>query len=489
MATRDELERTYQEALHRHQGGQLDAALERYDAFIAAEPNFPPAHNNRGQLLTALGRPALALSSLEAATRLNPGYAEAFNNLGAALRDLKRLDEALASLDRAIALKPDLAEAHSNRGSVLFDLGRAAEALASYERAIALKPALAAAHRNRGAALYRLNRPREAIDSYQQAIRIDPGDAEARYQQSLAMLLLGDFDAGWRAFEWRKRRPGRRAGTVPAGVEWREGADISGATVLVYAEEGFGDTIQSCGFIPMLRSRCAGVILQVQPELKSLLAASLTMATVLSAEEQPPAFDVHCAVMSLPLLLVVGPDGFSESPYLRADTERLSRWRTRLGPGEKPRVGVAWSGAAYHPDDRNRSIELERLRPLLSPKVDWVCLQNHVRPGDADGLQSLDHLAFHGEAVTDFSDTAALIELMNLVICVDTSVAHLAAAMGKPVWILLPFSPDWRWGLDRTDSPWRPSARLFRQPAPGDWESVLLTVRRELDEWLAGQPG
>jgi hypothetical protein len=428
--------------------------------------------------------------SLEAAIRLNPGYAEAFNNLGAALRDLKRLDEALASLDRAIALKPDLAEAHSNRGSVLFDLGRAAEALASYERALALQPGLADAHRNCGAALYRLNRPREAIDSYQYAIQIDPQDAEARYQQSLSMLLLGDFDAGWRAFEWRKQRPGRRGGTPAHGVAWLGERDISGATVLVYGEEGFGDTIQFCSFVPTLRLRCAGVILQVQPELKSLLAANLRMASVIGADERPSDFDVHCAVMSLPLALGVGPDAFAAGgPYLRADAERLARWQARLGHGKRPRVGVAWSGAAYHPDDRNRSIELERLQPLLSPQIDWVCLQDHVRPGDADRLQSLDHLAFHGEAVKDFSDTAALIELMDLVICVDTSVAHLAAAMGKPVWILLPFSPDWRWGLDRADSPWRPTARLFRQPAPGDWESVFSTVRRQLDDWLAAQPG
>jgi Tfp pilus assembly protein PilF len=490
MPSVSELQRTLEEALQSHRGGRLDAALEGYDAFIAAEPDFAPAHNNRGQLLTALGRPVEALASLEAAIRLNPDYAEAFNNLGNALRDLQRPDEALASYDRSIALRADFAEAHSNRGNALIDLGRPGEALAGYDRSIALKPGLADAHRNRGAALYKLNRPREAIDSYEQAIRIDPEDAEARYQQSLAMLLVGDFDAGWRAHEWRKRRKGQRARTFSRGVAWLGDRDISESTVLVYAEQGLGDTIQFCRFVSLLRSRCAGVILQVQPELKTLLSANLDTATVIGATEDPPAFDVHCALMSLPLALNVRPDAFSpDGPYLRAEIRRRSRWRASLPPTRRPRVGVAWSGAGHHQDDRNRSIALERLPPLLSPDIDWVCLQNQLRPGDAELFKALGHIGFHGEALKDFSDTAGLIDLMDLVICVDTSVAHLAGAMGKPVWILLPFSPDWRWRLDRADTPWHPTARLFRQPAPGDWTSVIEAVRRELDATLGGSLG
>ncbi|MFI4975355.1 MAG: tetratricopeptide repeat protein [Caulobacterales bacterium] len=482
-----ELQRTLEEAVERHRDGQLEAALELYDAFIAAEPNFAPAHNNLGHLLTTLGRPADAMTNLQAAIRLNPGYAEAFNNLGNALRDLHRPDEALASYDRALALKPDLAQAHSNRGNALLDLGRPAEALAAYDRSMSLQPALADAHRNRGAALYRLNRPREAIDSYGQAIRIDPDDAEAHFQQSLAMLLAGDFDAGWPAYEWRKRRPGRRAGSFPVASEWLGERDISESTVLVYAEQGLGDTIQFCRFVGRLRTRCRNLVLQVQPELKSLMTANLGAVTVVDAAEAPPPFDVHCALMSLPLALGIEPDQFSvDGPYLRADGERRSRWRARLPSTTKPRVGVAWSGGGHHPDDRNRSIALERLAPLLSPDIDWVCLQNQVRDRDADRLAALDHVAFLGEALADFSDTAAVIDLTDLVICVDTSVAHLAGAMGKPVWILLPFSPDWRWGLGRSDTAWHPTARLFRQPKPGDWASVIAAVSRELQALVGG---
>ena len=486
MPTVSELQRTLEEALDHHRNGRLNAALQGYDAFIAAEANFAPALNNRGNLLTAMGRPAEALASLEAAIALNPDYAEAYSNRGNALRDLKRPDEALASYDKAIALRPAFAQAHSNRGNALFDLGRTAEALASYDQSIDLAPGLADAHVNRGAALYRLNRPRDAIVSYGQAIAIDPGNADAHYQQSLAMLLVGDFDAGWRAYEWRKQRGAQRSMTLPRGDGWLGERDISRSTLLAYSEQGFGDTIQFCRFLGALETRCARLIVQVQPELKALLSANFSSATVIDTAETPPAFDAHCALMSLPLALGVGPDGFAcDGPYLHAEPQLRALWQASVAQTGKPRVGIVWSGAAYHLDDRNRSITIGRLAPLLSPKIDWVCLQNHLRPGDGEALETLPQVAYHGEGLKTFADTAALIDLLDLVICVDTSVAHLAGAMGKPVWILLPFSPDWRWRLDRTDSPWHPTARLFRQLAPGDWASVLKRVGRELSGALA----
>jgi Flp pilus assembly protein TadD len=487
MPSREALQRTLEEALRCYSEGRLDAALAHFEAFIAVEPRFAPAHNNRGHILTRLGRPAEALGSLETAIRLDPSYASAFSNLGCALRDLGRSEEALDSLDAATTLEPDFAEAHSNRGNALLDLGRPDEALASYERALQLKPSFGDAHRNRGTALYKLNRPHEAAESYGEAARLDPGDVQARHHQALALLLAGDFERGWGLYETRKRIPGGDALRPDSGVAWLGDRDVSGATVLVYGEEGLGDTIQFCRFAPRLGAQ--RLILRVQRALTRLLAASFPDALVLGADEPLPPFDAHCALMSLPLALKLGPASFApEKPYLHADPGLADAWRARLGPAPGPRIGVAWSGAAIHKDDRNRSIALPRLAPLLGQQAEWVCLQDRVRAEDAGALALLGQVRFVGEQLSDFAETAALVAQMDLVITVDTSIAHLAGAMGKPVWILLPFSPDWRWGLEGAATPWYPSARLFRQPKPGDWEAVVADVARELNAWRPASP-
>ena len=456
-------------------------ALASYDKAIALKPDFAETHSNRGTALMDLKRPAEALASYDKAIALMPEVAETHSNRGSALRDLKRHEEALASYDKAIALKPDFAEAHYNRGNALRDLKRPAEALASYDRAIALKPDVVEAHNNRGNALRDLKRPAEALASYDKAIAIKPDFAEAYWNQSLCLLLMGHFEQGWRQYEWRKKK------LEPTGVRsypkpvWLGEENIAGKTLFIYWEQGFGDTIQFCRYAKLLEARGAKVIISVQQPLCGLLKQISPTIRVLNPNEEPTEFDYHCPLLSLPLALGTTLETIpAEQQYLKTDEELRSVWSARLPPKTKPRIGVVWSGSATYKGDQYRSMELQQFLAIFSPDADWICLQKEIREKDLAILRQFGRIAFFGDDLRDFSDTAALLDLMDLVITIDTGVAHLAGAMGKPVWILLPYNPDWRWLLDRNDSPWYPSARLFRQQQIGNWATVTDQVKNQL---------
>jgi tetratricopeptide (TPR) repeat protein len=450
-------------------------ALASLDAAIALDPGNAGAHHNRGSALVALGRPEDALASYDRAIALKPDHAEAFCNRGLALKLMHRTKEALASYDIAIALAPNHAPAHNNRGSALEVLGRPEEALASYDRAIALQPGYAEAFANRGLVLRILRRLDEALASYEAAIALDPGNVDAHLGKSFLLLLTGQFESGWREYEWRKATWGPVSPLEPARA-WTGEGDLAGKRLLLQGEQGLGDTLQFARYVPLLVDRGIAVTLCVQTSLVSLLGASLPGVSVIAEGEPPPQFDWHCALMSLPLGLAVTPP-----PPLRLDASaRRADWAARLGPKTRPRVGLAWSGNPNHFSDHNRSIEFDQLTPLLGEDVEWVAIQNGVRASDAEAFAASGRVAFFGEALGDFADTAALVEQMDLVICVDTSLAHLAAALGKPTWILLQYAPDWRWMLDCADSHWYPTVRLFRQPALGDWANVIADVRTAL---------
>ena len=456
-------------------------ALAGYDRAIALKPDVAEVHSNRGNALRDLKRPAEALASFDKAIALKPDYASAHSNRGNALTDLKRPTEALASCDKAIALKPDFAAAYNNRGTALMLLNRPAEALASYDKAIALKPAYAEAHSNRGTVLKDLMHPAEAMASFDKAIALNPDYAAAHWNQSLCLLLMGHFEQGWRQYEWRKKL------NEPMGVRsypkpvWLGEENIAGKPLFIYWEQGFGDTIQFCRCAKLLEARGAKVIMSVQQPLCRLLKQISPTIRVLNPDEEPTDFDYHCPLLSLPLALGTTLETIpAEQQYLKTDEELRSVWTARLPPKTKPRIGVVWSGSTTHKNDHCRSMELQQFLPIFSPDAEWICLQKEIREKDLAIVRQSGRIAFFGDDLRDFSDTAALLDLMDLIITIDTSVAHLAGAMGKPVWILLPHNPDWRWLLDRNDSPWYPSARLFRQQQIGNWATVTDQVKNEL---------
>lgn len=467
------------ERLDRH-----EEALASFDTSLAINPDSVLALTNRGVALTGLSQHAEALESYDKALAIDPNYVEALTNRGAALKDLNRPMEALASYDRAVAIKPDLALALTNRGVVLEGLNRHAEALASYDRALAIKPDCVDALTNRAVALRYLNRHAESLASSTQALAIKPDFAQAQLNESFCRLLIGDFELGWEKYEWRwsvkdNFDTPRRNFAQPL---WIGREDIAGKTILLHAEQGLGDTIQFCRYAQAVaEGRAAMVILEVPPMIKSLVSGIRGARQVLARGEPLPAFDFHCPLLSLPLAFGTRLETVpAVVPYLSVSTGLMAKWRARLGSTDMPRVGIVWSGRPQHKNDHNRSIALSRLLPLAGAGVSLISLQKEIRVEDQELLADARVILDLGQSLKDFSDTAALVSQLDLVVAVDTSVAHLAGALGRPVWILLPFAPDWRWLLDREDSPWYPTARLFRQPATGDWDSVIERVRDEL---------
>jgi hypothetical protein len=359
------------------------------------------------------------------------------SNRAVTLQALDRLDEALASCERALLMRPDSAEALNNRASVLQELRRFDEALADYDRAVA----------------------------------IAPDYAEAQLNRALLLLLTGDFAQGWPAYEWRRRLPS----WVDRGftqAEW-SGEDIAGKRLLLHAEQGFGDTIQFSRYAALVAQRGANVVLEVQPSLEPLLKGLEGIEVVAAGHELPP-FDLHCPLLSLPRLLTTTPNAIPGGvPYIAAPPDRVAAWASRL-PTDGLRVGLAWSGHRDNARDHERSIPFARLAPLTNiPGFRFVSLQKDMRDADADDFHRCGGIIDFSHGLRDFADTAAVIAQLDLVITVDTAVAHLAGAMGKPVWLLLPRVPDFRWLMDRTTSPWYPTARLFRKHAMDTWEGVI----------------
>ena len=467
-----------------HNLGRLDEALASYDRAISLNPGYAMAYNNRGNTLLNLDRQKEALASFDQAIALEPNYAEAYNNRGNILREFMRLDEALASFDRAIALNSNYAVAHCNRGSTLADLGLPDDALVSFDRAIALDRDYAGAHCHRGGVLLDLKRLDEALASCDRAIALDPGLVDAYFRKSLVRLLTGDFAEGLELYEWRwKTAAHKRNARNFSQPLWTGDQPLAGKTLLVHAEQGLGDFVQFCRYAPMALSLGAKVVIEVPKRLLPLLLTLKGDFIFVEKGRPLPDFDLHCPVMSLPLAFKTRLETIpAEVPYLFADPDKRQEWRRRLGDKTRPRIGLVWSGNPQHKSDRSRSIALKRFAPLLQLPFEFHSLQIEIQPEDAAALPEFPQLRTHRDDQNDFSDAAALIAAMDLVITVDTAVAHIAGALGKPVWILLPWVPDWRWLLERSDSPWYPTATLFRQPAMDDWSSVIAEVSDRLSQ-------
>ena len=478
-----------------HQEGNLDQAETLYAAVLAAQPDHFDALHMLGVVRCQQGRNTEALDYLRAALNINPSAAEAWSNIGFVYRELNQPENALASCEHAVSLKPAYADALNNRGNALADLCSFDRALASYDKAIALSPRYAEPLNNRGRAFMSLNRPEEALASYEDAIALRPDYAEAHHGRSLCRLLQGDYARGWREYEWRwKTEAMKSVGRGFTQPLWLGDEDISGRTILLHGEQGIGDAIQFCRYVKLVLERSAAVILEVPSELLSLMGSLGGPHRIIARGDRLPDFDYHCPLSSLPLVFKTTLDSIpAEFPYLRAPMDQIELWRRHLGPHTKPRIGLVWAGKPRSRNadanwmDRQRSIVFDQLIPLLEEtQCDFYSLQ---KGGDA--AAQLRCSALGGRVIDwtdelwDFSDTAALIENLDLVISVDTAVAHLAGALGKPFWLLNRFNTCWRWMLDRDDSPWYPSALVFRQPSHGDWASVITRVASELRLWCA----
>src|SRR5579875_2479224 len=492
-----------------------------YEAALTRDPASVEAHSNLGAAYNSLGRPAEAIAPCRRALALRPDYIEALNNLGAALSALQQHDEAIAGFRRVIALAPGHAEAHNNLGVALTDTGRPVEAIACHRRAIALRPNDAEAHNNLGTALSALDRPDEAREAFATALRLRPGYAEAlsnlgllcaaenrhedalahyeaalqgrpdhpwvHFNKALSHLALGDLAAGWAEYEWRWRtsRFAQSARAIAAPL-WR-GEAIAGRTILLHCEQGLGDTLQFLRYLPLVAARGGRVVLEVQPPLKPLLDGITGAVQVAAAGEALPAFDLYCPLMSLPhavgttLATIPPPFDVTAGAATRRDA-----WQARLADLAPPRIGLVWAGSRSHKNDRRRSLPLAGLAPLLALQgLRFVSLQKALRAGDAELLRRLPAVTHLGDRLGDFADAAAAVAALDLVITVDTAIAHLAGSLGVPCWVMLPFAADWRWLLGRADSPWYPSLRLFRQPAPGAWDAVVAQIRDALVEAAA----
>ena len=516
--------------------GQLEAAVADYDRALKVQPGNPVVHTHRGNLLLDLGRAEEALAAYAAVVAAMPQLAEAWANQSNALYELGRTEEALASSDRAIGINPASAQGHLNRGNALLRLNRPGEALASYERAAQLEPGMAQAwsnggnalrilgrhgeaiercahavaldaayvepRLNRACALAELGRHDQALEDYRVALDLAPGKPEAELAAAVCRLTLGDFERGWAQYEARHRIKDRRhyarSFDHPQPL-WLGDTPLAGKTILLRGEQGLGDILQFCRYAPMVKALGARVVLEAEAPLMRVLRTLDGVDALVAHGDPLPHFDLHCPLMSLPLAFGTTVETIPAAvPYLAAEPDLVAAWAARLGPKTRPRVGLVWSGGVRHDHvdfgalNERRNIPLARLAPFKGLDIDFVSLQK----GDpAEGeLATLVAAGWDGPDIRDltaqigdFADTAALIESLDLVLAVDTSTAHMAGALGRPVWILSRYDACWRWLNRREDSPWYPTARLFHQAAFGDWDAVVDRVRAALQDWAAEQ--
>jgi tetratricopeptide (TPR) repeat protein len=465
--------------------GRFAEAEACYQAALRLAPDHAKTHNNFGTLLGRRGRRAEAEACFRAAIRYRPEYVEAHSNLGNVLRETGRFAEAEASCQAALRFSPGHAAAHNNLGALLGDLSRFAEAEASCREALRLDPDYTDARSNLAFTLHNLGRPSEAEAAYREVLQRRPGDADTHANFGNLLLSVGRFDEGWREYEWRWRSKQliQRHFEAP---RWN-GEPLGDRVILLHAEQGFGDTLQFCRYATLFGAG-ARIVLEVQTPLARLMASLPGGATIVARGDPLPPFDLHCPLMSLPLVFGTTLETIpGTTPYLRADPALSAAWRERLAGLDGTRVGLVWAGNRVGFTDLRRSISLDIMAPLGDmPGVAFVSLQKgesaaqtaHPPPGLAVYDLTAD--------LHDFADTAALIDNLDLVISVDTAVAHLAGAIGKPVWLLNRFDTCWRWLRGRDDSPWYPTLRQFRQPNPGDWSPVIAAVHDALGRLLAG---
>ncbi len=459
--------------------GRGAEAARLCDSVLARDPASAEAWHLLGLSRRQMGDAEGAVEAITRALELAPDIAAAHFNLGNALAARGRIEEAAACYRRALALAPNFAAAHNNLGSALERLGRAAEAAAHYQRAVALAPDDAEAALNLCTVRHGEGRLEEALALARRAAALKPDFADAHWNEAVLLLTLGDLEAGFAKHEWRWRLDQLAPRHLP-GPAW-QGESLAGRTILVHAEQGFGDTLQFLRYVKLLAAQGARVVLEVPQRLVRLAGSVAGASEVVAQGAALPRYDVHCALLSLPLRFATRLETIpAEIPYLAADAASRAAWQRRLGGDGRRRIGLVWAGSPLHRKDAQRSLPVEVLRPLLDlADVAWYSLQVGERAADLALLPPgrVEDLA---PALADFAETAAALAALDLVVGVDTAVLHLAGALGRPGFVLLPFAADWRWLSARERSPWYPSLRLFRQERPGDWQGVIARVRAAL---------
>jgi len=468
--------------------GRFGDALERTDRALTFAPQAAPLLSNRGVFLGHLGRKIEAVASHERALAIEPEAAPLRANLAKALFEDGRCEDSVAQYDRVLAQQP-AAAIWVARAAPLLALGRISTALASCDRALALDPRETSAWAMRGAVLAAMQRPDDALECFDRALASNPKDVDTQFNRALALLTLGRFKEGWEEYESRKQVGHFVTARAPEVAEWDGSQSLHGRGLLVLCEQGLGDAIQFARFLPELARRGARITLGVRAPLRRLMESVAGVDHVVLEGEALPQVELQCALLSVARNLRVTLESIPAAvPYLSAPQESVNRWRDALMARPcRARVGLVVSGNAEHPNDRNRSLKLEQLASLCSNlrahNCQWHLLQNEIRAIDVPWLATLG-IADHREELVDLAETAALVACMDAIVCVDSCVAHLAGALGRPVFVLLPLSSDWRWMLERTDSPWYPSAHLLRQGQAGNWNDVLEKLSSELDRQL-----
>ena len=508
-------------AIEHQRAGRLPQAEKIYKQVLKAEPNNSAAYNNLGVALKNQDRLDEAITCYRRAQKIKPDYAEAINNLGNALKEQEKLDQALVCFRRAVELRPDYADArnslgavlneqghadeaiecyrraledkpddesaHNNLGVALKNEGRVEESIVAYRRALELKPDYAEAHNNLGNAVKDLGNLDDAATCYRRALELDPDYASAHFNFSLLLLIMGEFKEGWVKHEWRWKRGERKFHGRDFKQPLWDGSRLDGRTILLHAEQGLGDAIQFIRYIPLVAEYGGRVVVECHPMVIHLFDDFPGIDQLVKRKSRLPPFDVQAPFLSLPMILGTTVETIpGEVGYLHADPGLVEKWRLRLSGLDGRKVGVCWQGNPKFPGDRWRSIPLKHFGVLLDdPSTTFINLHKGVGEPQIEECGFADRIVNYSPDVESLSDTAAIMENLDLVITSDTSVAHLAGALGKPTWVVLEFVPDWRWLMDREDMPWYPTMRLFRQNSRGDWQGVFADVGRALEDYGA----
>jgi len=460
---------------------QFAQALESFELALSIQPDMVETLNNQGIALQELGKLEVAMASFDEAIKLKPDYAEAYCNRGIVLHALMKVEEAIASFEMAIHLKPDYSEAYNNLGNIFQDLKQFERAMVYRDKALSLQPNFEDAIYNKASLLFLQNKVDSAIELFDKVIDSKPNYSNAWWNKSLALLAKGDLDFGWQLFEWRYlavKGLNKRLFNQP---RWSGAESLIDKVILLYSEQGLGDTIQFCRYTKLVFNLGARVILEVPKPLTALLGNLEGVFQLVEQGDDLPAFDYHCPLMSLPLAFQTNLESIpAPILYTQSLQSNVNFWQKRLGEKIKPRIGLVWSGNPEHKNDQNRSVSLTEWIPWLPDGYEYISLQKMLSSKDRIILDENPGIINFADDLNDFVDTASLVECLDLVVSVDTSVAHLSGSLGKKTWIMLPFTPDWRWMLERSDSPWYPSVKLYRQQFIDDWASVFKKIKIDL---------